>query len=175
MNDDAQALAWYRATFDDDQTSDEMVLQRLDAWERGQSFGPFAQGVPERKGARTGRVALLVDVLGSEHTDTDMPVQDWRHLDGRLVTDAEAEMIQRTPIRDFETAVDLIGAEADMYRQRSDDAQRFLELLRPYRRSDRTLVEDVLPLLPPEQRAEAEELWDRIAPGGYLHLRNDGA
>ena len=117
MNDDAQALAWYRATFDDDQTSDDMVLARLDAWDRGQSLGPFRQGVPQRKGAAAGRVALLVDVMGSEHTDLDMPTQDWRHGDGRLVIDAEAELIRRTPFRDVWAAHHLLVAETDMYRQ----------------------------------------------------------
>jgi hypothetical protein len=123
----------------------------------------------------TDRVTLLVDVLGSKHTDMDLPVQDWRHLDGRLVTDTEARMIRATPLRDFWTAHHILQAQTDVYRQRAEDGQRFLELLGPYMRSDQTLVQDVLPLLPPEQRAEAEELWDRIAPGGYLHLRNNGA
>jgi hypothetical protein len=46
---DAEALAWYRATYDDDQAEDELVLARLDAWARGQSLGPDVQGIPRRQ------------------------------------------------------------------------------------------------------------------------------
>jgi hypothetical protein len=120
----------------------------------------------------TDRVALLLDVFCSEHTDEDLPVQDWRHRDGRLVTDAEADTIRKTPLRDFRAALDLFDAELDMLRRQVEDGRRFAELMRPY--PDTMLVKDILPLLPPEQRAEAEELWDRIAPGGYLILCGDG-
>jgi hypothetical protein len=45
---DAEALAWYRAVYDDDEASDELVLARLDAWDRGQSLGPDVHGIPRR-------------------------------------------------------------------------------------------------------------------------------
>lgn len=124
--------------------------------------------------ATTGRVALLLDVFCSEHTDEDLPVQDWRHRDGRLVTDAEADMIRNTPLRDFKTALDLFRAEVDMVGRQVEDGKRLNELLGPDRDSDEVLVKDVIQRMPPEQRAEAEELWDRIAPGGILILRGDG-
>ena len=47
--DDARALAWYRATYDDD-TGDDMVLARLHAWARRQSLGPNIHEVPLREG-----------------------------------------------------------------------------------------------------------------------------
>jgi len=46
---DAEALAWYRATYDDDQASDDLVLARLAAWGRRQSLGPDAHGIPRRQ------------------------------------------------------------------------------------------------------------------------------
>ena len=46
---DAEALAWYRATYDDDETSDQLVLARLEALGEGRSFGPDAHGVPRRQ------------------------------------------------------------------------------------------------------------------------------
>lgn len=45
---EAEALAWYRATYDDDKTTDEQVLARLNAWDAGRSLGPDAHGVPRR-------------------------------------------------------------------------------------------------------------------------------
>jgi hypothetical protein len=111
----------------------------------------------------TDRVTLLVDVLRSEHTDLEMPVQDWRHHNGSLVTDDEAAMIHATPIEDFFTAHYLLVSETDMLRQRAEDAARFRELVSPYMRSDDMPV-DVLRLMPPAVRAEAGELWERIKP-----------
>jgi hypothetical protein len=110
----------------------------------------------------TDRVTLLVDVLGSEHTDMEMPVQDWRHVDGRLVSDEEAAMIRATPIRDFYTAHHILCAETDIHRQRAKDAERLRELTRPY--SDCISIGDVFRLMPPAERSEAEELWRRIEP-----------
>jgi hypothetical protein len=49
FTDDAEVLAWYRATYDDDQADDELVLARMAAWRDGQSFGPDAQGIPRRQ------------------------------------------------------------------------------------------------------------------------------
>ena len=50
MFDDAEVLAWYRATYDDDQADDDLVLARMAAWARGQSLGPDVQGIPRRPG-----------------------------------------------------------------------------------------------------------------------------
>jgi hypothetical protein len=47
---EAKVLAWYRATYDDDQASDELVLARLAAWARGQPLGPEVHGIPRRRG-----------------------------------------------------------------------------------------------------------------------------
>ncbi len=75
----------------------------------------------------TDRVTLLVDVLGSLHTDTALPVQDWRHRDGQLITDAEAETIRNSLVGDFRTAISLCEAETDIYRTRAEDSGRLLE------------------------------------------------
>jgi hypothetical protein len=64
---DAEILTWYRETFDDDGTPDGMVLARMDAWDRGQSPGPFGQ-VPMRESVITENtteadVCLATEVL----------------------------------------------------------------------------------------------------------------
>jgi hypothetical protein len=51
--DDTKALAWYRATYDDDETSDDLALARMAARARGQSLGPDLHGVPRRPGVIT--------------------------------------------------------------------------------------------------------------------------
>jgi hypothetical protein len=51
--DDAKALAWYRATYADGETSDDLALARMAAWARGQSLGPDVHGIPRRPGAET--------------------------------------------------------------------------------------------------------------------------
>jgi hypothetical protein len=49
--DDAKALAWYRARYDDDQASDDLVLTRLTAWADGRSLGPEIHEIPLRDGS----------------------------------------------------------------------------------------------------------------------------
>ncbi len=111
----------------------------------------------------TDRVTLLVDVLGSLHTDMALPVQDWRHRDGQLVTDAEAETIGKTPVGDFKTAMALLESETDIYRDRAEISGRLLELLGPYMlTAPNAPIVEILPLLPPADRAEAEAIMDRI-------------
>jgi hypothetical protein len=50
IGDEAKALAWYRAIYDDPEADDDLVLARLAAWFRRQSLGPEIHGVPRREG-----------------------------------------------------------------------------------------------------------------------------
>jgi hypothetical protein len=113
----------------------------------------------------TDNVSLLVDVLGSLHTDTDMPVQDWRHRDGRLITDDEADRIRDTPVGDFNAAVGLIHAETELRLDQAKVQQRLVELMEPnVLTAPEATISEILPLLPPADRAETEEILARFRP-----------
>lgn len=67
--DDTKALAWYRATFDDDGADDHVILSRLYAWQEGRSLGPFIHEVPLREEAKREIVREHLGQLLDERLD----------------------------------------------------------------------------------------------------------
>ena len=117
--------------------------------------------------------SLLVDVFGSEYTNTDLPVRDWRHSDGRPITAAEAVQMALAPLAEFVEAARWIGLRAEISAARSKDVLRLAEPHQALRNGDPDVtIGDALDMMTPAERAEAEAILARLNgdPRDYLNL-----
>jgi hypothetical protein len=130
-------------------------------------------------GARAEVVVLLADTDGLariSRTGRPLPAREWRHLDGRLVTDAEAGLIDSATAEDMRAVIRLIDAQTELRQAQQRDRERFAALVVPRfgELPPGSVLDDVLAILPPGERAEAEELAATLFPDGYLYPRGGG-
>jgi len=118
------------------------------------------------------RMSLIIDVFGSEYTNTDLPLRDWRHSDGRPITTAEAVQIALAPVAEFVGAARLIGLRAEIMIARSKDIRRIAMLAAPYQNDDPDVtIGDVLNVMTPAERTEVVDILARLNgdPRDYLN------
>jgi hypothetical protein len=103
-------------------------------------------------------------------------IRESKHRDGRVVTEAEAVLIGSATPEEFEATARLALAEADYAQDLAAANQRFVAILQSAwdRLPEGSTADDALALLPPAERAEAEELAGRLFPDGYLYLGGGG-
>lgn len=104
--------------------------------------------------ARPEMVQVLVS-LDYEASD----LRTWRlvHADGRLFTEAETELVKNARAEDLRAAADVHRAQAEEAERQAEYDHRLVDLITPYALPT-TPVSDVLPLMPRDERAEAEEI-----------------
>ena len=99
----------------------------------------------------------LVDLL----TRADLATMTIR-ADGRPLTDAEKAPIYDASWDDLQAARDALAANVSNAQVENDWAHELKELLSPFMVDTAATVEDVLPLMPPDQAARAVELLHLI-------------
>ena len=82
--------------------------------------------------------------------------------DGRPLTDAEKALVFNASWDDLRAARDALAANVANAQVEIDWAHELRDLLAPYMVDTATTVDDVLPLMPPEQAARAVELLHLI-------------
>jgi hypothetical protein len=119
-------------------------------------------------------VALFADVAPETDDPDDwvrVPIREWKHLDGRTVTEAEAELIGSATVDEVGAAGRFLVAEAEFASSQAADMERLIEIMSPYwaSRLDWT-VDEVADLLAPDLRAEFDEIAGRLYPDGMIVL-----
>ena len=109
--------------------------------------------------ARPEIVAVLTS-LDLEHSD--LVGRRLFHLDGRPFTPDETELFFDATAEDLEAAAIVSKAVADQAQARRRDWERLTELCSPHITRGGRLI-DALPLMPPADRAEAEEIMARLS------------
>lgn len=112
--------------------------------------------------ARPEIVELLMDMT------VDTTTKKFTHRDGRLFTPEEIDLVGQASRHELDAARDILEAQVDFHESQSRDMDRLMEITKPYfdKQAKGATLNQVLPTMPTVERAEAEQLMDRLAPGG---------
>ena len=110
-------------------------------------------------------VAVLLDV------DDLTAWPDIHHRDGTPCTPREVELAGRGTLAELDACADLARAETGMAAQRMTDHDRFSELV--FSVHGWATVGEALGMLPPAERAEAEQIAARLWPDGRIYPGQD--
>lgn len=89
------------------------------------------------------------------------------HHDGTPAAPREVELVGQAGLAEVEAASRILAAEADFYRTQDADMARFTGLVDSV--PDWATVGEALRMLSPADRAEAEQIMDRLFPDGYFY------
>lgn len=103
-------------------------------------------------------------------------IRESKHLDGRPISEAEAELIGSATPEDLRAVQRYLDTNAELARDRERDVDRFVAIVEPAfdKLPPDSVMDDALASLPPADRAEALELADRLFPDGYVYPHGGG-
>jgi hypothetical protein len=100
-----------------------------------------------------------------------------KRSNGQPLTEGEVWLVGTATLTEMQAVQRYSAAASDYYQGVVADAERMCELLDKYATDlddDDTPIKVIRARMPAAVQAELDEIWDRAAPDGYLHL-NGGA